>query len=70
MQPRDHFSQDLSPKRAAEIVGVTYRQLDHWTRTNLVPILLSKRSGGIGIPYEHLTDHLDPDGPYRHIANK
>ena len=70
MQPRDHFSQDLSPKRAAEIVGVTYRQLDYWTRTNLVPILLSQRSGGIGIPYEHLTDHLDPDGPYRHIANK
>ncbi len=70
MQPRDHFSQDFSPKRAAEIVGVTYRQLDYWTRTNLVPILLFKRSGGIGIPYEHLTDHLDPDGPYRHIGNK
>ncbi len=70
MQPRDHFSQDLSPKRAAEIVGVTYRQLDYWTRTNLVPILLFKRSGGIGIPYEHLTGHLDPDGPYRHIGNK
>ena len=27
---------DFSGKRAAEIVGITYRQLDYWARTDLV----------------------------------
>ena len=35
----------------------------------IAPILLYKMSNGMGIPYEHLADHLDPDGPYRHILN-
>jgi DNA-binding transcriptional MerR regulator len=29
-------TQDYSGKRAAEIVGITYRQLDYWARTDLV----------------------------------
>jgi uncharacterized protein YjbI with pentapeptide repeats/DNA-binding transcriptional MerR regulator len=47
MQPRDHFSQDFSSKRAAEIVGVTYRQLDYWTRTNLVVPALDVATGSV-----------------------
>jgi len=35
----------------------------------IAPILLYKRNNGLGIPYERLADHLDPDGPYRHILN-
>jgi hypothetical protein len=31
--------------------------------------MLFKTSNGLGIPYERLADHLDPDGPYRHILN-
>ena len=34
----------------------------------IAPILLYKRNNGLGIPYERLADHLDPDGPYRHVA--
>lgn len=30
------MEQDYSGKRAAEIVGITYRQLDYWARTDLV----------------------------------
>ncbi|MDH3754472.1 MAG: MerR family transcriptional regulator [Acidimicrobiia bacterium] len=28
--------EDFSGKRAAEIVGITYRQLDYWARTDLI----------------------------------
>ena len=45
MQPRDPFSQDFSSKRAAEIVGITYRQLDYWTRTNLVVPVIGLTTG-------------------------
>ncbi len=30
------MTQHYSGKKAAEIVGITYRQLDYWARTNLV----------------------------------
>ena len=30
------MAQHYSGKKAAEIVGITYRQLDYWARTNLV----------------------------------
>jgi DNA-binding transcriptional MerR regulator len=30
------MTQDYSGKRAAEVVGITYRQLDYWARTDLV----------------------------------
>ena len=30
------MAQDYSGKKAAEIVGITYRQLDYWARTDLV----------------------------------
>ena len=29
-------STEFPAKRAAEIVGITYRQLDYWARTDLV----------------------------------
>jgi DNA-binding transcriptional MerR regulator len=32
-------------KRAAEIVGITYRQLDYWTRTDLVKPALGAATG-------------------------
>ena len=31
-----NFEQGFSGKRAAEIVGITYRQLDYWARTDLI----------------------------------
>ena len=30
------FEEGFSGKRAAEIVGITYRQLDYWARTDLI----------------------------------
>jgi DNA-binding transcriptional MerR regulator len=40
-------SQGFSGQRAAEIVGITYRQLDYWARTNLVrPSLADARGSG------------------------
>lgn len=36
----------FSAKRSAEIVGITYRQLDYWARTDLVkPVLPASGSG-------------------------
>lgn len=37
--------QDFSGRRAAEIVGITYRQLDYWARTNLVRPSLADANG-------------------------
>tara|TARA_Y100000590_G_scaffold37639_1_gene40532 strand:- start:36 stop:521 length:486 start_codon:yes stop_codon:yes gene_type:complete len=35
----------FSAKRTAEIVGITYRQLDHWARTHLVEPSLAAAQG-------------------------
>jgi DNA-binding transcriptional MerR regulator len=37
--------QGFSGKRAAEVVGITYRQLDYWARTDLVRPSLADASG-------------------------
>lgn len=37
--------QGYSAKRAAEIVSITYRQLDYWTRTDLVTPSFAKAEG-------------------------
>ncbi len=37
--------QGFSGKRTAEIVGITYRQLDYWARTDLVRPTLADASG-------------------------
>lgn len=37
--------QGFSGKRAAEIVGITYRQLDYWARTDLIRPSLEDASG-------------------------
>lgn len=36
---------EFSGKRAAEIVGITYRQLDYWARTDLIRPSLADASG-------------------------
>ena len=36
---------NFSGKRAAEIVGITYRQLDYWARTDLIRPSLADASG-------------------------
>ena len=38
-------TQGFSGKRAAEIVGITYRQLDYWARTDLIRPTLTDASG-------------------------
>jgi len=38
-------TQDYSGKKAAEIVGITYRQLDYWARTDLVRPSVTDASG-------------------------
>jgi DNA-binding transcriptional MerR regulator len=38
-------SQGFSGRRAAEIVGITYRQLDYWARTDLVRPSLADANG-------------------------
>ena len=41
------IDQGYSGKRTAEIVGITYRQLDYWARTDLVrPSLQSAQGSG------------------------
>jgi DNA-binding transcriptional MerR regulator len=37
--------QGYSGKRAAEVVGITYRQLDYWARTDLIRPSLTDASG-------------------------
>ena len=39
------MAQGYSGKRAAEIVGITYRQLDYWARTDLVRPSLADATG-------------------------
>ena len=39
------MDQGFSGKRAAEVCGITYRQLDYWTRTDLVQPSLAKAQG-------------------------
>lgn len=41
----DVVEQTYSGKRAAEIVGITYRQLDYWARTDLVKPSLATATG-------------------------
>lgn len=40
-----HVIDDYTGKRAAEIVGITYRQLDHWARTDLVRPSIADANG-------------------------
>ncbi len=41
------MDEGFSGKRAAEIVGITYRQLDYWARTDLIrPSLADARGSG------------------------
>jgi DNA-binding transcriptional MerR regulator len=47
-------STGFSGTRAAEIVGITYRQLDYWARTNLVtPTLASAHGSGSRRQYSY-----------------
>jgi DNA-binding transcriptional MerR regulator len=39
------LEQGFSGKRAAEIVGITYRQLDYWARTDLIRPSLADAEG-------------------------
>ncbi|MDQ3293195.1 MAG: MerR family transcriptional regulator [Actinomycetota bacterium] len=39
------MSEGYSGKRTAEIVGITYRQLDYWARTDLIRPSISDASG-------------------------
>jgi DNA-binding transcriptional MerR regulator len=41
----DHSHEGFSGAKAAEIVGITYRQLDYWARTDLVRPSLVDASG-------------------------
>lgn len=41
----DEFVDGFSGKRAAEVVGITYRQLDYWARTDLIRPTLADASG-------------------------
>ena len=41
------FVEGFSGKRAAEVVGITYRQLDYWARTDLIrPSLADAKGSG------------------------
>ncbi len=39
------IAESFSGKRTAEIVGITYRQLDYWARTDLIRPSLAKAKG-------------------------
>ncbi len=41
----ESFVDGFSGKRAAEIVGITYRQLDYWARTDLIRPSLADATG-------------------------
>ena len=45
MDPTAHLSHGYSAKLTAEVVGITYRQLDYWARTDLVAPSLAKAAG-------------------------
>ncbi len=42
---REHDGQGFSGRQSAEIVGITYRQLDYWARTDLVRPSLTDATG-------------------------
>lgn len=42
---REHPTQGFSGRQSAEIVGITYRQLDYWARTDLVRPSLTDATG-------------------------
>jgi DNA-binding transcriptional MerR regulator len=49
-----NVEQTFSGKRAAEIVGITYRQLDYWARTDLVrPSVADARGSGSRRKYSY-----------------
>ena len=45
MNSTNSLAQSFSGKRTAEIVGITYRQLDYWARTDLVRPSVSDAKG-------------------------
>ena len=45
MDPTAHTNQGYSAKLTADVVGITYRQLDYWARTDLVAPSLAKAAG-------------------------
>lgn len=45
MQEQDSARIGFSGRQAAEIVGITYRQLDYWARTDLIRPSLADASG-------------------------
>lgn len=53
-------AEGFSGKRTAEIVGITYRQLDYWARTDLVrPSLVDAKGSGTRRRYSY-RDLLEP----------
>ena len=45
MDPAAHTIQGYSAKQTADIVGITYRQLDYWARTDLVKPSKARATG-------------------------
>ncbi len=45
MDPTVHTVQGYSARLAADVVGITYRQLDYWARTDLVAPALARATG-------------------------
>ena len=41
----EHYAEGFSGRKAAEIVGISYRQLDYWARTDLVRPSLAEAQG-------------------------
>ena len=54
MAPPVEGEQGFSGRRAAEVVGITYRQLDYWARTDLVrPSLADAKGSGTRRRYSY-----------------
>ena len=47
MDPVAHTSHGYSAKLTADVVGITYRQLDYWARTDLVAPSLAPATGSV-----------------------
>ncbi len=45
MEATEHTVRGYSARVAAEVVGITYRQIDYWARTDLVSPSLARASG-------------------------
>lgn len=54
-----HRDQGYSAKRAAQIVGITYRQLDYWARTDLIKPSFTKAAGSGSRRQYSYTDLLE-----------